>query len=303
MPQPVEDSFVKISSQCGYCLLYRGYKIIERSTEDEIKRLAAMEGLFRLMDEKFNSEAVPGFIGVERCRILRQITCCDDPYAELKKESNLKALEILPKMEQYIKNQPKHERFRAALKVACIGNVTEFDVPDHSSDIEEALKDLDEGFFIDDSDKLEKLLVSGTKILYLTDNAGEIVFDKLVVRELKNRGCLTTVAVKGGPSLNDALMDDASAVGMLDEAYSVITTGTDAIGINLDETSTEFNENFFSTDIIIAKGMANWETLTEVNAPCQIIYVFRTKCLPVAKTVGAPLNVNIAKLVDKGWKL
>ncbi|MBM3291348.1 DUF89 family protein [Candidatus Bathyarchaeota archaeon] len=294
---------MKINSHCGYCLLHRGYKIIERSTDDEVKRLTAMESLFKLMNEKFNSEAVPSFLGAERCRILRKVTCCDDPYAELKKESNLKALEILPKMEEYIKNQPKEERFRATLKVACIGNVIEFDVPGHNSDIIEALKGLDEGFYIDDTKKLEKLLVPETKVLYLTDNAGEIAFDKLVVKELKHRGCLTTVAVKGGPGLNDALMDDAIAVSMLNEAFSVITTGTDAIGINLKETSKEFNDVFFSTNIIIAKGMANWETLTEVEAPCKMMYIFRTKCVPVALTVGAPLNVNIAKLVNKGWKL
>ncbi len=294
---------MKISSHCGYCLLHRGYKIIERSTDDETKRLEAMQSLLKLMNEKFNSEAVPSFLGAERCRILRKVTCCDDPYSELKKESNQKALEILPKMEQYIKNQPDKERFRATLKVACIGNVIEFDVPGHSSDIVEALKGLEEGFYIDDSDKLAKILNPGIKILYLTDNAGEIVFDKLVVKELKNRGCITTVAVKGGPGLNDALMEDAVIIGMLKEAYSVITTGTDAIGINLKETSSEFNEVFYSSDIIIAKGMANWETLTEVKAPCKMLYIFRTKCVPVAKTVGAPLNVNIAKLVDKGWKL
>ncbi|MBN1683369.1 DUF89 family protein [Candidatus Bathyarchaeota archaeon] len=294
---------MKVNSQCGYCLLHRGYKIIERSTDNESNRFLALQELFKLMDEKFNSEAVPSFIGAERCRLLRKITNCDDPYANLKIESNKKALEILPKMEEYIQNQPKSERFRSALKVACIGNVIEFDVPDHSYDVEEALKGLDEGFFIDDSNKLEKLLAPGVKVLYLTDNAGEIAFDKLVIRELKERNCITTVAVKGGPCLNDALLKDAISVGILEEANYLISTGTDAIGVNLNETSTEFNKIFFSSNIIIAKGMANWETLTEVEAPCYLMYIFRTKCVPVAKTVKAPLNVNVAKLVNKGWKL
>jgi uncharacterized protein with ATP-grasp and redox domains len=98
-------------------------------------------------------------------------------------------------------------------------------------------------------------------------------------------------------------MEDAEAVGMIEEANKVITTGADSIGINLAETSEEFNTHFYGSDIIIAKGMANWETLTEVPAPCPLMYVFRTKCEPVARAVGALLNVNIAKLVPKGWKL
>jgi len=73
--------------------------------------------------------------------------------------------------------------------------------------------------------------------------------------------------------------------------------------VNLEETSEEFNAPFYGSDVIIAKGMANWETLTEVSAPCPLMYVFRTKCEPVARAVCAPLNVNIAKLVPKGWKL
>jgi uncharacterized protein with ATP-grasp and redox domains len=98
-------------------------------------------------------------------------------------------------------------------------------------------------------------------------------------------------------------MEDAEETGMTREADEVITTGTDAIGVNLKETSSEFNEAFHGADLIVSKGMANWETLTEVPAPCPLLYVFRTKCEPVARTVGAPMNVNIAKLVPRGWKL
>jgi uncharacterized protein with ATP-grasp and redox domains len=90
---------------------------------------------------------------------------------------------------------------------------------------------------------------------------------------------------------------------MTREADEVITTGTDAIGVNLAETSGEFNKEFYGAGLIVAKGMANWETLTEVPAPCPLLYLFRTKCEPVARTAGAPMNVNVAKLAPKGWKL
>ena len=256
-----------------------------------------------MLGEHYKPDAVPSYIGAERCRVIKTITGCADPYADLKAKSNTLAVEILPRMIQYIDKQPPTKRLYTALKVACIGNVIEFDVPGHSADIQEALKGLEESFHIDDSEKLRRLIKKGTKALLLTDNAGEIAFDRLIVRELRRLGCIVTVAVKAGPSLNDALMEDAEAVGMTGEADEVITTGADAIGVNLAETSEEFNTHFYGSDVIIAKGMANWETLTEAPTPCPLMYLFRTKCEPVARAAGAPLNVNIAKLVPKGWKL
>jgi len=294
---------MKVGSECGYCIMHRGHKIIQRSTKDEKKRVEAMIGLLQMLGERYNPDAVPSFIGAERCRVIKDSTGCADPYADFKAKSNTLAVEILPRMIEYVDKQPEDKRLYAALKVSCIGNVIEFDVPGHSADIEEALKGLEEGFYIDDSEKLRRLLKPGKKALLLTDNAGEIAFDRLVIRELRRIGCVVTVAVKAGPSLNDALMEDAEAVGITEEADEVITTGADAIGVNLAETSAEFSTHFYSSDVIIAKGMANWETLTEVPAPCPLMYVFRTKCEPVARAVGAPLNVNIAKLVPRGWKI
>ena len=294
---------MKVGSECGYCLMHRGHKIIQRSTNDEKKRVEAMTELLQMLGERYEPNAVPSFIGAERCRVIKDSTGCDDPYADLKTKSNTLAMEILPQMAEYVDKQPEANRLYTALKVACIGNIIEFDVPGHSADIEEALKDLGEGFYIDDTEKLRRLLKPGRRVLILTDNAGEIAFDRLVVRELQRMGCVVTIAVKAGPSLNDALMEDAEAVGMADEADNVITTGADSIGINLTETSEEFTTHFYGSDVIIAKGMANWETLTEVPAPCPLMYLLRTKCEPVARTIGAPLNVSVAKLVPKGWKL
>jgi uncharacterized protein with ATP-grasp and redox domains len=301
--QTHEVTTMKVGSECGYCIMHRGHKIIQRSTNDEQKRVEAMTGLLTMLGERYRPDAVPSYIGAERCRVIKTATGCADPYADLKTKSNILANQILPKMIEYVDKQPPAKRLYAALKVACIGNVIEFDVPGHSANIEEALNGLEEAFCIDDSEKLRRLIKKGTKALMLTDNAGEIAFDRLVVRELRRLGAYVTVAVKAGPSLNDALMEDAEAVGMTRESDEVITTGSDSIGVNLSETSEEFNAHFYDSDIIIAKGMANWETLTEVPAPCPLMYVFRTKCEPVARTVKAPLNVNIAKLVPKGWKL
>ncbi|MFH2112498.1 MAG: ARMT1-like domain-containing protein, partial [Candidatus Bathyarchaeota archaeon] len=96
---------------------------------------------------------------------------------------------------------------------------------------------------------------------------------------------------------------DAEAVGMKEAADEVITTGVAALGVRLDEAPDWFHERFHSADLIVAKGLANWETLTETPAPCPLMYIFRTKCEPVATAVGVPEKQNVAFLVEKGWRL
>lgn len=298
---------MKVGTRCGYCLLHRGYQQILRATVSEEVRFEALSQILKLLGDNFTHQAVPSFLGSERDRIIRQVTGCDDPYAEMKKKANAQALELLPKLSRLIEKKPIKNRLRTACKIACIGNVIEYDVPDHNPKITNLITNLDkEEFFIDDVKRFESIVEnaheSHFKALYLTDNAGEIAFDRLLVKELISQGCHVTVSVKGGPSLNDALLSDAEFVGMHKVAKRIITTGTDAIGINLSESSQEFIDAYNTAHIIVAKGMANWETLTEYTAPCPTLFLFRTKCEPVASTVGAPLQHNIAKLVSKGWK-
>ena len=294
---------MKVGSRCGYCLLHRGHKMINLSTEDEEVKLRAMQALLQLMGDQFSPSAVPSVIGAERGRVIARVTGCEDPYRELKRASNMQALKILPSLQRRVDSQSPEERLRMACLISCLGNVIDYDVPGNNSDIMDAMKLIHEGFYIDDTDKLRTLISEGTRLLFFTDNAGEIALDTLVVKELKGLGCHVTVAVKGGPSLNDALIEDAEMVGMTEVADEVITTGVDAIGIRLDESPGWFIERFHSAEIILAKGMANWETLTETPAPCPTMYLFRTKCEPVATAIGAPEKRNIAFLVEKGWKI
>ena len=295
---------MKVGARCGFCLLHRGYQQILRATDDEEIRKETIGALLKLIGEMYDLGETPAIIGSERDRVIHRITGCSDPYEELKRQANAKALEMLPGLEKMVESAEPSEKFRTACLVACLGNVIEYDVPDHSADIDDVLVGISgDGFYFDDLDEFRGLLGPEVDVLYLTDNAGEIVFDILVVRELRALGCRVTVAVKGGPSINDALMGDAVDVGMVDEADKVITTGTDAVGINLSEASDEFIEAFNAADVILSKGMANWETLTEYEAPCPVLFLLRTKCEPVAVSIGAPLGVNVAKLVPMGWKL
>jgi len=295
---------MKVGSRCGYCLLHRGYIMIKLSTDDEEKRKEAMIALLRLMGENFNEETVPSVLGADRGRLIAEITGCQDPYKERKKTENERALEIIPDMEKILEATPKDEKLRTTCKISCLGNVIDYDVPGNNADLGDALEFLEEPLYIDDTDKLKAHIKQGTNLLFLTDNAGEIALDTLLVKELRRLGAYVTVAVKDGPpSLNDALMEDALMVGMDKAADKLITTGAKAIGVRLDESPKWFIDLYNNAELILAKGMANWETMTETPAPCPTLYLYRTKCEPVAKAVGAPEGESIAFLVEKGWKL
>ena len=295
---------MKVGSRCGYCLLHRGYNMIKLSTDDEETRRKAMIALIQLMGEGFNEETVPSILGNDRGIVIAEATGCKDPYKDQKLAENQRALELLPELEKILDTTPPDEKLRTASKIACLGNVIDYDVPGNNANLNDALKFLETPFFIDDTDKLKALIKPGTTLLFLTDNAGEIALDTLLVRELKRLGAYVTVAVKDGPpALNDALMEDALLVGMDKVADKLITTGAQAIGIRLDMSPEWFLKLYNSTYIILAKGMANWETMTETPAPCPTMYLFRTKCEPVAAAVGAPEDESIAFLVDKGWNL
>ncbi len=295
---------MKVGSRCGYCLLHRGYNMIKLSTDEEETRKKAMIALLKLMGDNFNQNTVPSVLGAERGRIIADITGCEDPYEEQKRAENKRAMKLLSEMEKILKDTLPEEKLRTACTIACLGNVIDYDVPGNNANLNDALKFLKDPFYIDDTDKLKTLIKHGTNLLFLTDNAGEIALDTLLVKELRRLGAHVTVAVKDGPpSLNDALMKDALMVGMDKAADELITTGAKAIGIRLDESPRWFIDIYNNADIIVAKGMANWETMTETPAPCPTMYLFRTKCEPIASAVGAPEGESIAFLVDKGWKL
>ncbi|MDI6847606.1 MAG: ARMT1-like domain-containing protein, partial [Candidatus Bathyarchaeia archaeon] len=145
--------------------------------------------------------------------------------------------------------------------------------------------------------KIYELAKKAASILYLTDNAGEIVFDTLLVEQLKSMGVTVIVGVKGGPILNDAILEDADVSGMSKIADKVITTGTDAVGLAPKEFSKEILDVYDSVDMVFAKGMGYAETLTEYKLKKPHTLLFRTKCNPVANFFGVSRGKNVAKLM------
>ncbi len=293
---------MKVRSHCATCLLQRAELETNRATTEEKTRLKVMQNILALLTREFNSRSVPAYIGAKRDRLIKQLTGCQDPYKEDKVESNNAALKLLPFARKLMEKAGEgFSRFKTACIISMVGNVIEMDVKDHDFDLES----LNNEFFfnrqlaIDDTELFYDLAKRAKTILYLVDNAGEIAFDTILVEELRNLGARVTVVVKGGPALNDALMEDAIEVGMIDIADSVIDTGTDSVGLILDEISDRLKEELSKHDIIVAKGMANYETLSEIHHKIPIIHLLTAKCQTIAESLNINRGQMAAVLIQK----
>ncbi|MCW3985887.1 MAG: ARMT1-like domain-containing protein [Candidatus Bathyarchaeota archaeon] len=293
---------MKVEIECLSCIIHRGYLEIAEATKNPDLQFKAASALLEYMAKEFRPDAVAAFLGTTRDRMIKQISGNPDVYAAKKRESNQVALELLPSLRGMIeKEKSSEERFRKACLAAIVGNIIEFDIPEHEVDfdqLDQLIADAEKELVIDDISKIYEEAAKASNILYLIDNAGEIALDKLLVSELKQLGAKVIVVVKGGPILNDATLEDAKAVGMYELADATITTGADAVGLPLpDERSGEFIKAYDETDFVVAKGMGFAETLTELKLRQPHAFLLRTKCNPVARYYGVARGKNVAKLV------
>ncbi len=205
-------------------------------------------------------------------KILRSYTHNPDPYKEKKKKYNDLAISMLPELENIIQQSEDH--FNTALRLAIAGNIIDFAANDNfnlQSTIESALHN---ELAIDHSVMLMNKIAKAKTILYLGDNAGEIVFDKLFIRTIKHPDL--TYVVRGAPIINDATMEDAEYTGMTKVA-KVITNGYDAPSTIVDKSGKVLQEYFGKADLIISKGQGNLEGLITLNDK-RIFSLLMVKC-------------------------
>lgn len=292
---------MKVEAECATCILSRASAEATEATVNPALRFRAMNDVIRLLHIEFRPNAVPADLGTKRDRIIKRVTGNNDPYKRNKRISNEKAIRLLPYARKLVEEgYAQQDRFKRACLVAIVGNIMEFDIPGHKftfTTLRKSFRDAAKDLVIDDTAKIYELATKANTVLYLADNAGEIVFDTLLVEQLKNMGLTVTVAVKGGPIINDATLEDAEASGMSKIADKVITTGIDAVGFALEEVSKEFLDAYKSVDLIIAKGMGYAETLTEYELKKPHALLFRTKCNPVANYFVVSREKNVAKLM------
>lgn len=292
---------MKVEAECVACILSRGAAEAAEATTNPALRFRAMSDLLRMLTKEFRPTAVPADLGTERDRVIKRVTGNNDPYKRSKKISNEKALKLLPYAKKLVEEgYTQQDRFKKACLCAIVGNVMEFDILGHRftfGSLRKSFREAARDLVIDDIGNIYELAKKAHTVLYLTDNAGEIVIDTLLVEQLRNMGVTVIVSVKGGPIINDATLEDAEASGMSKIADKVITTGTDTVGLAMKDVSPEFLEVYNSVDLIFAKGMGYAESLTEYKLKKPHALLFRTKCSPVANFFGVPREKNVAKLM------
>ena len=288
--------------RCIACILNRGYLQIQEATEDESIQFKTLSSILNFLVAEFKPTSNPAYLGTKRDQIIKKITGNSDPYLQKKKLSNQKALEILPVIKKLISQElSSSSKFRKACLSAIVGNIIEFNLPENPfefNDLKNLIQEAEKDLAIDDIDLIFEEAKKAKTVLYLTDNAGEIAFDMLLVEELKKLGAKVIVAVKSCPILNDATIEDAQYVGMDKVADKLITTGSDFVGLFPEDCSEDFINIYYSIDFVIAKGMGHAETITGLDLSVPHALLLRTKCCTVANHFNVSTGKNLAKLLN-----
>lgn len=287
---------MKAGRRCHLCLIRQASELAELATNDMSLRYEAVKrALTYLLNQIDDGDTLP-VMGTGVHRIVKEVTGNDDPYRKIKKEMNQAVLAFEKEVTSDIKSS--ESPLLTAIKYSIAGN--RIDVgPGKKFDVKDAVRSVaHESLCIDDSQELIERVKDGGDILYLTDNAGEIVLDKLLIRELKRFNENIIVAVRGGAIVNDALYEDAVQVG-LTRVVKVITTGTDAIGPLKSEISTPFQKKLDSSDFLISKGQGNFEALAD-DSKYDRFFLLRVKCKVIADALNAQVGCNVVKRIARG---
>lgn len=220
---------------------------------------------------------------------LKQESTVNDPYEKEKQESNSEMLERYTEFKQRIAGS--ENPFDTALRLAIAGNIIDFG-PDHKFDIHETIdKVMSSDFAINDSAALEAEIQKARRILYLGDNCGEVVLDKLFLETMNHPNVV--FAVRDSAVLNDVTLKEATEVGITDVA-KLISNGDDAPSTLLHRVSPEFKSVYDSVDLIISKGMGNFEGLMDENDP-RLFFLLMIKCPVIGHKIGASKGDFVVK--------
>jgi len=288
---------LKVSPECVPCLLNR--LLYEVNLVDPGSAGKVMKEACSILGSDLSSDICSAEIATRVHHRTYEILGCIDPYEKVKEIATTVCMQLQSKAQALIRESDN--RLSTAVLCAIVGNVLDFGIVGGMTRPEELVAGFDaiyhEGLGVDDTEKAKKYLTPEAKILYLADNCGEIVFDKLLCSELKPFGVSITFVVKGEPILSDATLLEADQITMSEVVDKIITTGGYAVGFDIKNIPPELATELHNADLIISKGMANLEALSETSYR-PIWYLMRTKCNPVAAAVGEERNLNVAKLFE-----
>ncbi|WP_018248703.1 damage-control phosphatase ARMT1 family protein [Orenia marismortui] len=278
---------MELRLDCLPCIFRQTLEGSRMATEDEALIREILNEYAQLIPKLDSKEKAPAIVGKVH-QIIKEKTGVADPYQKFKEEHMKLALNLYPKVKKIIKDAT--DSLQGALIMAATGNSIDaglFSKVNIKDQIEDALEN---GFVQSDFELFKEKLKSEAKVLIIGDNAGEAIFDKLLIKELNKFGVEITYATREVPVLNDVSIKEAKEIG-LDQISKLISSGCKTPGTILNNTTQEFRLAYQQADIIISKGQGNLEGLSSVSAP--IFFLLKAKCNLVARI----LDVNEGDLV------
>jgi uncharacterized protein with ATP-grasp and redox domains len=276
---------MRASPECRDCLQRLAHQAASLATSHELVKAKAVEKGLEVISDHFSLDAITIVIAAKIHDVVKKVTGSPDPYRGMKDREIVMARELFQEAAQ------NHgDGFKGLLKLAALGNAIDFFRPFDAvkADMRKQVQ-----FTMDDSEKFEVKLRGAKRVLYLADNAGEVFFDLPLLKFMRQFARVIYV-VKEAPVQNDITLEDVERAGV--EVGEVMTTGTATPGIDFAVASEEFKREFAAADLVFAKGMGYWETLSELPAEGKVFYCLKAKCKPVAASLGVPLDSYVAVL-------
>jgi uncharacterized protein with ATP-grasp and redox domains len=279
---------MKTYFECLPCFVRQALDAARQATDDEKLHETILRKVLHAAGAMDLSQPTPVMIGVVH-RLVRETTGSSDPYRSVKDLFNRSMMALYPEYKDMI--QRSADPVDTALRLAVAGNTIDFVVSSRLDEVSVAqtlahavAAQLPTGAV----ETLRQSVEAADQILYLGDNAGEIVFDRLLIEQLEPRKI--TFVVKGGPVVNDVTLADAQSAGMSD-VVEVIDNGSDIPGTVLPFCSEAFRNRFEAADLVISKGQGNYESLDDIDK--HMIFVFKAKCHVMTLHLGYPIDTPV----------
>ena len=288
---------MRFTADCAPCLMRR--VLFQSRLEGGGLEFEAVKAAVDVLSDRMADGTTSVDIATDVHRRAYQAIGSDDPYRDIKVRADLVAEPYVGMLEDAVERSD--DPLRSAIVAAVVGNIMDFGGGSAISDPDEFMGVFDgmvaQGLGCDDTDVLRELLGKVPGVVYMFDNCGESQLDKVLIRQLRRMGKRVVGVVRGAPILNDVTEEDALRIGLDSEMDRLLTTGKFYVGIDWDDVPAELEDEILGCGLIIAKGMANYEATSDRRLPVPIVHILRTKCRPVASSLGVPENINVVRVI------
>lgn len=267
---------MKIYPGCFPCFFQQAIRAARLAGSDEKKICQILKKVNNHL-AGISLEKTPPEIGRVVYSVVSEVTGIQDPFVEIKARCIEEALSMYPRFRDWIDDSS--DVLEAAVKLSVAGNVIDFGTGQDFELERDVQKIMAQDFTVFHIEEFKDRLKRADSILFLADNAGETVFDRLLIEEMKKP---VLYAVRAKPVINDAVTEDAVKSG-LEEVATIISSGSDLPGTLLSACSEEFVKIFRSSDLIISKGQGNFECLSDEKSP--IFFLLKVKCPVIAEYI------------------